>query len=43
MLWQRLLGRPASESGRLCRGDRAQGRGAGGRWCCLSSDEGGFL
>ena len=24
-LWQRLLGRPASESGTLCRGDRAQG------------------
>jgi hypothetical protein len=25
-LWQRLLGWPASESGSLCRGDRAQGR-----------------
>jgi len=24
-LWQRLLGRPASERGGLCRGDRAQG------------------
>ena len=27
MLWQRLLGRPASESGTLCHGDGAHGRG----------------
>jgi len=26
-LWRRLLGWPASESGRLCRGDRGHGRG----------------
>jgi hypothetical protein len=26
-LWQRLLGRPASESGRLCHGDGGHGRG----------------
>jgi len=26
-LWHRLLGWPASESGRLCRGDRGHGRG----------------
>jgi hypothetical protein len=27
LLWHRLLGWPASESGRLCRGDRGHGRG----------------
>jgi hypothetical protein len=26
-LWQRLLGRPASASGRLCHADEAHGRG----------------
>jgi hypothetical protein len=28
LLWQRLLGRPVSESGRLCHGDRGHEGGA---------------
>jgi hypothetical protein len=39
-LWQRLLERPASESGTLCQRDtspRARVTAAGGRSCCLSS------
>jgi hypothetical protein len=32
-----LLGRPASESGRLCRGARAQGRGDRRRRAILSN------
>ena len=41
LLWHRLLGWPASESGTLCRGDggREGVTAAGGRSCCLSSRE----
>ena len=34
-LWHRLLGRPASEYGRLCHGGGAHGRGARCRWVLM--------
>ena len=39
ILWHRLLGRPASESGRLCHGDVGHegATAAGGCYCCLRS------